>query len=669
MRFKKPHVATRDQVTITRDGGTAHIEYLDPTVAGVSLTIGTKLDTMSDDEVLAEHNRIVRLQEEARREHKHVAVEIPEGRPQIRFSPLSGQWVPRGEVIRCVIDGGEDDDFTIFIDDHELNLREFAGMLNTYAGWGARIAFVPDEQIAEDPIIEVRDIDDRHELNEERRFVARFYGGWYRRLPDRMSAGDEERDLAIIAMRYRGDRYADIACRFGVSNTLVEMICSDYERNRARYLGAFGFLEHLQENDDIHRRWPREQLIDALFMDSPRAANCLNRLYSDCPDLTLAELVDTAIPPDCHRAGTWREALPLHEVKNLGFFTYALIIHRLAHIRLGPSFKRYVKDQLDGLRDRLDTLKVAESRNPLSQLLQEKLKAHMSDLDEDLVASADQRDTDRHQASADMEGILADRRPPGPDEVAKADTPGGMGGLKPDVPGAASPTIEEVLAAFLAEQQRRLKKAAFKQYQSVIQLMTHCLNEYAYQYLEQEEHALFERYYNARGQEHCDFCELFGPEKIPEIFQEFLNYFMVRKVMCGKSIMRAAGTVTATLARWLGVHGYIAPEDAASEATSATRAAREFPAVEAFSEALFRHAGGRAGGTGESYDQVVEDHFYVTAVEPGRIHLEGVEGLSLCVNVPKKLSALCQGGWSMFMTLGRTRKGWDILDSGTVYPQ
>ncbi|MDP7420231.1 MAG: hypothetical protein QGH40_00070 [bacterium] len=58
---------------------------------------------------------------------------------------------------------------------------------------------------------------------------------------------------------------------------------------------------------------------------------------------------------------------------------------------------------------------------------------------------------------------------------------------------------------------------------------------------------------------------------------------------------------------------------------------------------------------------MVEDHFYVTAVEPGTIHLEGIDGLSLCVNVPEKLSALCRGGWSMFLVLGRTRKGWDIL--------
>ena len=41
---------------------------------------------------------------------------------------------------------------------------------------------------------------------------------------------------------------------------------------------------------------------------------------------------------------------------------------------------------------------------------------------------------------------------------------------------------------------------------------------------------------------------IFGPEKIPGNVAEFLDYFMVRKVMCGKDLMRAAGTVMKKLA-------------------------------------------------------------------------------------------------------------------------
>jgi hypothetical protein len=65
-------------------------------------------------------------------------------------------------VLRCVIsDGGPDGQAIIYIDDHELSLEEFGRLLTTYAGWGMRTVFVPDDQIDEEPQIEVRDPDDR----------------------------------------------------------------------------------------------------------------------------------------------------------------------------------------------------------------------------------------------------------------------------------------------------------------------------------------------------------------------------------------------------------------------------------------------------------------------------------------------------------------------------
>ena len=109
--------------------------------------------------------------------------------------------------------------------------------------------------------------------------------------------------------------------------------------------------------------------------------------------------------------------------KNLGFITYTLIVHRLSHIRLGPSFKRYVGNRVDALRDRLEELNVADSRNPLSRLLQDKLKSHMTDLDE--------------YPESDPDGEA------GYQDVVDTES---RHGLKSFVPSAASPAIEEVLA-------------------------------------------------------------------------------------------------------------------------------------------------------------------------------------------------------------------------------
>lgn len=66
--------------------------------------------------------------------------------------------MPRGGVLRCVIsDGGPDCEATVWIDDRGAGPRRVRRMLLTYNGWGMRTAFVPDDEIHEQPNIEVRE--------------------------------------------------------------------------------------------------------------------------------------------------------------------------------------------------------------------------------------------------------------------------------------------------------------------------------------------------------------------------------------------------------------------------------------------------------------------------------------------------------------------------------
>ena len=51
----------------------------------------------------------------------------------------------------------EDREAVITIDDQELSLRQFGRLLTTYSGWGMRIVFVPDHELADSPRIEVRE--------------------------------------------------------------------------------------------------------------------------------------------------------------------------------------------------------------------------------------------------------------------------------------------------------------------------------------------------------------------------------------------------------------------------------------------------------------------------------------------------------------------------------
>lgn len=132
------------------------------------------------------------------------------------------------------------------------------------------------------------------------------------------------------------------------------------------------------------------------------------------------------------------------------------------------------------------------------------------------------------------------------------------------LPQSASPTIDEVFEEFLAEQRGRLKPRTLSRYEEVLNLLRHHLNGYAYESLSKAEAAIFDRYYNAKGGEHREFCQLFGPEKIVESLGGFLGHFMIRKVLAGEDLKRAAGTVTKRLRSCFRRGGTSAAPSAAS---------------------------------------------------------------------------------------------------------
>ena len=158
MRDKKPRIATLDEVIISRDGEYAVIEFREQGISGMNLQLGPKVKKMTDRQILGEFNKTVRIMEEMREAYVHRPVEIPSGKPQIKYYAPGDQWTPRGDVLRCVIgDGGPDGEAIVWIDDHELSLREFGRMLTTYAGWGMRIVFVPEKDLDAMHPIEIRD--------------------------------------------------------------------------------------------------------------------------------------------------------------------------------------------------------------------------------------------------------------------------------------------------------------------------------------------------------------------------------------------------------------------------------------------------------------------------------------------------------------------------------
>jgi len=233
------------------------------------------------------------------------------------------------------------------------------------------------------------------------------------------------------------------------------------------------------------------------------------------------------------------------------------------------------------------------------------------------------------------------------------------------LPQPAERTIEAVFDEFLKEQQGRLKPSTMRKYEDIIDLFQSCLDGYAYQDLDKQETALFDQLYNAKGSEHREFCEVFGPEKIPGNVGEFLNYFMIRKVMCGKELKQAAGTVIKMLGKWLREKGYIDAESAADVVSCGANAAKELPAT----EELFWMLADYADDTAVDCDEVIEDYFTIEALEPGKLRLSAFSGdEEIIVPVSRDISNACRVGWSISGAMGKTSRGWCILEAWNVYP-
>ncbi len=163
MRKRQPHVPSPDEVRIRREGDTAVIEYADDSIMTTHIRFGDSLATMTDDDIFEYFRETIEAREERMRLTEWIAIEVPPGRPQLQAVETEQKWCPRGHVLRCTIEdgGGEDgEEAVICIDDKELSAQEFGRMLTVFAGWGMRIAFVPEEDIYESPRIEVREPDE-----------------------------------------------------------------------------------------------------------------------------------------------------------------------------------------------------------------------------------------------------------------------------------------------------------------------------------------------------------------------------------------------------------------------------------------------------------------------------------------------------------------------------
>ena len=158
--MKRPYPSTIDQVRVTREDGTAILEYAEPGVSTVHFQIGAGLGSMTDEDVIALHIGTLEAMEDLRLESDLPALEMPVGVPQIEWFERGYQWSARGHVLRCLIDSGDDEGPSVIIDDKELTWTQFGRVVSSFAGWGLRAIFVDHDSLHEEPRIEVGEPDE-----------------------------------------------------------------------------------------------------------------------------------------------------------------------------------------------------------------------------------------------------------------------------------------------------------------------------------------------------------------------------------------------------------------------------------------------------------------------------------------------------------------------------
>jgi len=225
----------------------------------------------------------------------------------------------------------------------------------------------------------------------------------------------------------------------------------------------------------------------------------------------------------------------------------------------------------------------------------------------------------------------------------------------------AAMTIDQVFEEFLAEQEARLSASTYRRYDDVVDLLRMCLEDYWPGHSQEE----YNRITSAGG----TFCGTFGPEEITGGLSEFLGYFMPRKVAAGKQLMKAAGTVTKKLVKWLGRKGYVEDaEDLEMAEERAAEASCDLPAAQDVADLLYAYVDMHAPA---SYTREIEDHFTVSRVEAGKLWLEPFTSGDREIGpvpVPREASQRCKVGWDISGVAVKTSRGWRLLEVWNVSP-
>jgi len=224
--------------------------------------------------------------------------------------------------------------------------------------------------------------------------------------------------------------------------------------------------------------------------------------------------------------------------------------------------------------------------------------------------------------------------------------------------------LNKILDDFLSDQDQRLSKRTYNNYENVIELFANYLNTYAYNNLEVEYQDIFE--------EKCingekSYCEIFSVDKVNFILiEDFMTYFLVKKVMAGKELIKNTITVMRQLVKWLYNNSYISEEESEVMFSTINDLKDALPKSIELSDLIYEES---RKNEFKEFDSYEEGNFSIAKIKPGKLWVEDFMGAVQIgpVIVPKNISSLAEEGWFMYLELGQKGNKYYILNSGNVY--
>ena len=221
------------------------------------------------------------------------------------------------------------------------------------------------------------------------------------------------------------------------------------------------------------------------------------------------------------------------------------------------------------------------------------------------------------------------------------------------------PTITDVLDEFRAELRENLSDRTYRSYDSPLQLLVHCIDGYGPNYLSGDDS---ERWEEANASQDAPrFSEVFGPEYIPQLFSEFLSYFMPRKVQPSKTLAKNTEKTVRKLRKWLTDKGYV--EQAATDQPRNSADLVDATKLRTLLEEV------TVWGRESDYPDYDEGHFYIEDVGDDAITVNRVTGGgTVTIPLPDEVLANCTETMAISGVIVQDGNTWKFLEVWNVYP-